>query len=107
MHGRNSRKVQADNQFLLTHSLIVSPGRVDQGQIFSNPGNSKHRPFNNIYSGVPIEFMETPLIDLLKQVEAGKLPLQVGKVFHIDDIVQAHDTMEKNLARGKIVVLTE
>ena len=59
------------------------------------------------YRGGPVEFMQTPLNDLLKQIETGKLPLQVGKVFHIDEIVQAHDMMENNLARGKIVVLTE
>jgi NADPH:quinone reductase-like Zn-dependent oxidoreductase len=60
-----------------------------------------------IYSGGPEEFRETPLNDLLKQIEDGSLPVQVGKVFKLDEIVQAHDTMEKNLARGKIVVLTE
>ncbi|EXJ83080.1 hypothetical protein A1O1_06698 [Capronia coronata CBS 617.96] len=60
-----------------------------------------------VYSGGPDEFKETPLNDLLKQIEDGTLPVQVGKVFKLDQIVEAHDTMEKNLARGKIVVLTE
>ena len=60
-----------------------------------------------VYSGGPDEFMTTPLNDLLKQIEAGSMPVSVGKVFKIDQIVEAHDTMEKNLARGKIVVLTE
>jgi NADPH:quinone reductase-like Zn-dependent oxidoreductase len=60
-----------------------------------------------VYSGGPDEFMETPLNELLHQIEAGTLPVQVGRVFKIDQIVEAHETMEKNLARGKIVVLTE
>ncbi|EXJ77280.1 hypothetical protein A1O3_10438 [Capronia epimyces CBS 606.96] len=60
-----------------------------------------------IYSGGPEEFKETPLNDLLKQIQDETLPVQVGKVFKLDEIVQAHDTMEKNLARGKIVVPTE
>jgi len=60
-----------------------------------------------VYGGGPEEFKETPLNELLKQIEAGTLHIQVGKVFHLDEIVKAHDTMEKNLARGKIVVLTE
>ncbi|KIW74217.1 hypothetical protein Z517_12157 [Fonsecaea pedrosoi CBS 271.37] len=60
-----------------------------------------------VYSGGPDEFRETPLNDLLKQIEAGTLPVQIGRVFKLDQIVEAHDTMEKNLARGKIVVLTE
>ncbi len=59
------------------------------------------------YSGGPDEFKETPLNELLQQIEAGNMPIQVGKVFKLDEIVQAHETMEKNLARGKIVVLTE
>ena len=60
-----------------------------------------------IYDGGPVEFMDTPLNDLLKQIEAGTMPIGIGKVVKIDQIVEAHDTMEKNLARGKIVVLTE
>lgn len=58
------------------------------------------------YSGGPKEFQEMPFNDLLKQVEAGSLHVEVGKVFHMDKITEAHDTMDKNLARGKIVVLT-
>jgi len=60
-----------------------------------------------IYDGGPVEWMKTPLSDLLKQIEDGSMHVSVGKVFKIDQIVEAHDTMEKNLARGKIVVLTE
>ncbi|KIX05551.1 uncharacterized protein Z518_06423 [Rhinocladiella mackenziei CBS 650.93] len=60
-----------------------------------------------VYGGGSKEVKETPLNDLLKQIKAGTLPLRIGKVFKLDEIVQAHDTMEKNLARGKIVVLTE
>lgn len=59
-----------------------------------------------VYDGGPNEFQETPLNDLLKQVEAGTLKVQVGKVFRLDEIVEAHRTMEENRARGKIVVLT-
>ena len=58
------------------------------------------------YGGGPLEFMKTPLNDLLKQIEVGKLPLQVGRVFQIDEIVLAHETVDNNLARGKIVDLT-
>ena len=47
-----------------------------------------------------------PFDDLLKQVAAGTLHVEVGKVFSIDEIVRAHETMDQNLARGKIVILT-
>ncbi|KAJ9613988.1 hypothetical protein H2200_002124 [Cladophialophora chaetospira] len=74
---------------------------------FSPMGDIPHTVCLTDYDGGPQEFMETPLNDLLKQVEAGTLPVGIGKIFHIDQIVEAHETQEKNLARGKIVVLTE
>ena len=58
------------------------------------------------YAGESEDFMKTPLAELAKQIEAGTLKLQVGKVFHIDEIVEAHRVMEENKAGGKIVVLT-
>ncbi len=59
-----------------------------------------------VYAGESQDFMRTPLNDLAKQIEAGTLRIQVGKTFHIDEIVEAHRLMEENKAGGKIVVLT-
>ena len=50
--------------------------------------------------------MLTPLDELVEQVAAGTLQVQVGRVFKLDDIVEAHRCMEENKAGGKIVVLT-
>jgi len=47
-----------------------------------------------------------PLHELAKQIEAGTLHVEVGKTFHLDEIVEAHCLMEENKAGGKIVVLT-
>ena len=58
------------------------------------------------YAGESEDFMATPLESLAEQVADGKLHVQVGKVFHLDDIVEAHRSMEDNKAGGKIVVLT-
>ena len=58
------------------------------------------------YDGGAEDFMLTPLENLAQQVAAGKLRVQVGKVFHLDQIVEAHRCMEENKAGGKIVVLT-
>ena len=58
------------------------------------------------YDGGPEDFMLTPLDELVEQVAAGRLRVQVGKVFKLDDIVEAHRCMEENKAGGKIVVLT-
>jgi len=58
------------------------------------------------YAGESEDFMRTPLNDLAKQIEKGTLHIQIGKTFHLDEIVEAHRVMEENKAGGKIVVLT-
>jgi NADPH:quinone reductase-like Zn-dependent oxidoreductase len=50
--------------------------------------------------------MSTPLQDMVEAIEAGTLPVTVGKTFKLEEIVEAHRTMEENKAGGKIVVLT-
>jgi NADPH:quinone reductase-like Zn-dependent oxidoreductase len=59
-----------------------------------------------VYAGESEDFMRTPLNELARQIEAGTLHIQVGKTFHLDEIVEAHRLMEENKAGGKIVVLT-
>ncbi len=58
------------------------------------------------YAGEAEDFMRMSLQELVDQVAAGTLKVQVGKVFQLDEIVEAHRTMEENKAGGKIVVLT-
>jgi NADPH:quinone reductase-like Zn-dependent oxidoreductase len=58
------------------------------------------------YDGGYEDFMRTPIDDLAAQIHAGSLPIQIGKVFHLDEIVEAHRCLEENKAGGKIVVLT-
>jgi NADPH:quinone reductase-like Zn-dependent oxidoreductase len=58
------------------------------------------------YAGESEDFMRMPLEELVEQIAAGTLHVQVGKVFHLDQIVEAHRCMEENKAGGKIVVLT-
>ncbi len=57
------------------------------------------------YAGESDDFMRTPLDELIEQISAGTLKVQVGKIFHLDEIVEAHRCMEENKAGGKIVVL--
>jgi hypothetical protein len=45
--------------------------------------------------------------ELSQQIVAGKLSIQIGKTFKLDEIMEAHKCMEKNEAGGKIVVLVE
>jgi len=58
------------------------------------------------YDGGVEDFMQMPFDDLLQQIASGELPVQVGKVFRLGEIVEAHRVMEENRAGGKIVVLT-
>jgi NADPH:quinone reductase-like Zn-dependent oxidoreductase len=58
------------------------------------------------YSGSAEDFMRTPLQQLVEQIAAGGLRVQIGRTFHLDQIVEAHRCMEDNKAGGKIVVLT-
>ncbi|EMC98246.1 hypothetical protein BAUCODRAFT_32251 [Baudoinia panamericana UAMH 10762] len=57
------------------------------------------------YDGGPRAFMNTPLQEMVHQIEEGTLPVSIGKTFRLDEIVEAHTTMEENRAGGKIVVL--
>jgi NADPH:quinone reductase-like Zn-dependent oxidoreductase len=58
------------------------------------------------YDGGAEDLMRTPLQQLAQQIGAGKLHVQIGKTFLLDEIVEAHRYMEENKASGKIVVLT-
>jgi len=56
------------------------------------------------YSGGSEDFISTPLQQIVDAVEAQAFTPPIGKVFAIDDIVDAHRAMEENTAGGKIVV---
>jgi NADPH:quinone reductase-like Zn-dependent oxidoreductase len=58
------------------------------------------------YDGGPEDFVLTPLEELIDQIGNGSLPIQIGRTFKLDEIVEAHRCMEANGAGGKIVVLT-
>ncbi len=58
------------------------------------------------YSGGVDDFLAMPLQSLIDQVADGTLAVRIGRVFGLEDIVEAHRTMESNAAGGKIVVVT-
>jgi hypothetical protein len=55
------------------------------------------------YAGESEDFMRTPLEELVEQITAGTLHVQIGKVFHLDQIAETHWCMEENKAGGRIV----
>ena len=58
------------------------------------------------YSGGAEDFISTPLQQVVDAVEAGTFVPPIGTTFTMDEIVEAHRTMENNTAGGKIVVTT-
>ncbi len=58
------------------------------------------------YGGGAEEFIATPLQQVVDAVEAGAFIPPIGRTYRIDDIAEAHRTMETNSAGGKIVVTT-
>ena len=58
------------------------------------------------YSGGSQDFIDTPLQTVVNEIEAGRMTSRIGRVFQLDEIVEAHRCMEENAAGGKIVVLT-
>jgi len=58
-----------------------------------------------VYSGSEKDLAEMPLEGMAQKVAAGEMKIQIGKVFKLDDIVEAHKLMDSNKGGGKIVVL--
>lgn len=57
------------------------------------------------YQGDEKDFVNTPLEEMVQQIKKGTLKVGVGKTFPLEEIVEAHRTMEENRAGGKIVLL--
>ncbi len=57
------------------------------------------------YGGSVERLMATPLQEFIARIEAGTMRAPIGRVFRLDEIVEAHRVMDDNTAGGKIVVL--
>jgi NADPH2:quinone reductase len=58
------------------------------------------------YTGDASDLPASVLQEFLEAVAAGEMAVPLGKVFQLEQIQDAHRTMEDNSAGGKIVVLT-
>jgi len=47
------------------------------------------------------------LQQIVDGVAEGRYRVSIGKVFHFNDIVEAHRYMEENRAKGKLVVVVD
>ena len=57
------------------------------------------------YGGSEKDVVRTPLQEMFGQIAKGEMKVPIGKVFKLDQVVEAHRTMEKNTAGGKIVLI--
>ena len=58
------------------------------------------------YAGEAEDFMRTPLQEFVRGIEAGRTEIKLGRVFRLENIIDAHRAMEDNTASGKLVVVT-
>jgi len=90
------------------HGIVCMTGIVGNTWSFDNFSPMDAIPTAvslTTYNGGAEDFMSTPLDELVQQVAAGRLHVQVGRTFRLDEIVEAHRCIEENKAEGKIVVL--
>jgi NADPH:quinone reductase-like Zn-dependent oxidoreductase len=57
-----------------------------------------------VYDSGQVRLSTNHFQDFINDVEAGKIRLNISRVFSLDQIGQAHELMESNQASGKIVV---
>ena len=91
------------------HGMVCMTGMVGNAwafESFSPMGSIPTAVGLTTYGGGAEDFVATPLQSFITALENGKAKIKLGPVFPIDDIVEAHRTMEENRAGGKIVVLT-
>jgi NADPH:quinone reductase-like Zn-dependent oxidoreductase len=58
-----------------------------------------------VYDSGQVRSPASAFQEFMNSVAAGRINLRIGKVFSLDEIVEAHRLMERNQADGKIVVV--
>jgi len=57
-----------------------------------------------VYMGESENLSKDLLQDFINKVEKGNIELNIDSIFQLDQIVKAHQYMENNLAKGKLIV---
>jgi NADPH2:quinone reductase len=57
-----------------------------------------------VYMGESKNLSKDLLQEFIDDVEKGKIKLNIDKVFRLDEVAKAHQYMEDNKAKGKLVV---
>ena len=59
-----------------------------------------------VYMGESKNLSKELLQDFINEVDNGTIKLKIDKVLNLDNVSKAHQYMEANLAKGKVVVIT-
>jgi len=97
-------------QCVKPHGVVCMTGIVgDEWELksFSPMGAIPSTVKLTSYSGGADDFVATPLQQIVRDVEDGRMQIMTGPVFALEQIVDAHRCMEENRALGKLVVVIE
>lgn len=72
---------------------------------FTPMGDIPSLSFLTVYMGDSKNLSKETLQEFIIEVEKGKINLNIDKVFRLDEVSYAHQYMEDNRAKGKIVVV--
>jgi NADPH:quinone reductase-like Zn-dependent oxidoreductase len=86
--------------------LLSGPPVLESFNLMGDlPGTVKLSFFSSGLLGTPaLPLKESPLNLIAEQVESGKIPSTIAKIFQIEDIQEAHRLLDRGTANGKIVV---
>ncbi|MGB5320280.1 zinc-binding dehydrogenase, partial [Eudoraea sp.] len=59
-----------------------------------------------VYMGESKNLSKDLLQDFIDEVESGNINLNIDKTFQLNEVAEAHQYMEDNRAKGKLVVIT-
>ncbi len=99
----DSLQCTADSGSVCMTGMVGNAWELDQ---FSPMGAIPSTVNLTTYSGGSRDFINTPLQQVINDIQEGHLKPVIGRVFKLDDIAEAHRCMEDDAAGGKIVVLT-
>ena len=74
---------------------------------FSPFGAIPHCAKLTVYYGAARDMVPEKFQQYVDDIEAGRQQVDIGKVFSMDDVPDAHQLMEENRANGKLVVLVD
>jgi NADPH:quinone reductase-like Zn-dependent oxidoreductase len=87
---------------------VCMTGMLSEQWSFTDFAPMDHIPATvklTVYDSGQIIIKPNHFQDFITDVEAGRVHLNVSRVFSLDEIAQAHELMESNTASGKIVVV--